>query len=248
MQPLTGKKALITGATKGIGRAIAKKLATAGADIACTYLHSTQEAHTLLEELQAIGTRVYAYQNDAANHNAVQTLIEKVMSDLGGLDILVNNAGITQDHLLLRMDEQAWDKVLQVNLKSAFNTVKATTKIFIKQRSGVIINISSVVGIRGNAGQANYAASKAGLIGFTKSVALELGAKNIRANVIAPGLIHTQMTADLAERVAQDWVSKIPLRRIGTPEDVANCALFLASDAASYITGQVIQVDGGIHT
>ncbi|MEN0016360.1 MAG: 3-oxoacyl-[acyl-carrier-protein] reductase [Bacteroidota bacterium] len=248
MQPLTGKKALITGATKGIGRAIAKKLATAGADIACTYLHSTQEAHTLLEELQTIGTRVYTYQNDAANYNAVQTLIEKVMADLGGLDILVNNAGITQDHLLLRMDEQAWDKVLQVNLKSAFNTVKATTKIFIKQRSGVIINISSVVGIRGNAGQANYAASKAGLIGFTKSVALELGAKNIRANVIAPGLIHTQMTADLAERVAQDWVSKIPLRRIGTPEDVANCALFLASDAASYITGQVIQVDGGIYT
>lgn len=248
MQPLTGKKALITGATKGIGRAIAKKLAAAGADVACTYLHSTQEAHTLLEELQAIGTRVYAYQNDAANHNAVQTLIEKVMTDLGGLDILVNNAGITQDHLLLRMDEQAWDKVLQVNLKSAFNTVKATTKIFIKQRSGAIINISSVVGIRGNAGQANYAASKAGLIGFTKSVALELGAKNIRANVIAPGLIHTQMTADLAEHVAKDWVSKIPLRRIGTPEDVANCALFLASDAASYITGQVIQVDGGIHT
>ena len=171
MQQLTGKKALITGATKGIGRAIAKRLATAGADIACTYLHNTQQAHTLLQELQATGARAYVYQNDAADHNTVQTLVEKVVADLDGLDILVNNAGITQDHLLLRMHEQAWDKVLQVNLKSAFNTVKAATKIFIKQRSGVIINIGSVVGIRGNAGQANYAASKAGLIGFTKSVA-----------------------------------------------------------------------------
>jgi 3-oxoacyl-[acyl-carrier protein] reductase len=179
---------------------------------------------------------------------AVNEVIQATVEEFGSLDILVNNAGITRDNLLLRMDEQAWDDVIRVNLKSVFNTVKAATKTLIKQRSGSIINISSVVGIKGNAGQANYAASKAGIIGFTKAVALELGSRNIRSNAIAPGFIHTAMTENLIESATQEWVKSIPLQRVGMPDDVANCALFLASDASSYITGQVIQVDGGMLT
>lgn len=248
MKQLSGKTALITGASRGIGCAIAKSFAAQGANVVFTHLSSVAQGQALAEELRALGVRVSVYRTDAADFRAVHALVQKVVDEFGCLDILVNNAGITRDNLLLRMDEQAWDAVLQVNLKGAFNTVKAATKIFMKQRSGVIINISSVVGIKGNAGQANYAASKAGIIGFTKSVALELGARNIRANAIAPGFIDTAMTAGLDRATIQGWVSSIPLRRVGTPEDVANCALFLASDAASYITGQVIQVDGGMLT
>ena len=245
---LTGKTAFITGAARGIGSAIAKKFAKQGANIVFTHLSNTAQEHGLSEELRKFGVQVKAYRSDAADFEAVQAVIQATIDEFGGLDILVNNAGITRDNLLLRMDEQAWDAVIKVNLKSVFNTVKAATKNFIKQRSGSIINISSVVGIKGNAGQANYAASKAGIIGFTKSVALELGSRNIRSNAIAPGFIDTAMTENLVAATTQDWVKQIPLQRIGTPEDIANCALFLGSDAASYVTGQVIQVDGGMLT
>lgn len=245
---LQGKTALITGASRGIGHAIARKFATEGADIVLTHLASDAQGQTLAEELRVLGGKVSVYRSDAANFVAVESLVREVVREFGRLDVLVNNAGITRDSLLLRMDEQAWDEVLHVNLKSCFNTVRAATSTFLKQRSGVIINISSVVGIKGNAGQANYAASKAGIIGFTKSVALELGSRNIRANAIAPGFIETTMTKDLSEATKKDWERGIPLRRMGLPEDVANCALFLASEASSYITGQVIQVDGGMLT
>ncbi len=248
MKQLRGKTALITGASRGIGRAIATKFATEGADIVFTHLSSIEQGQALAEELRALGVKVSVYRSDASDFNEVETLIQEVVRDFGRLDILVNNAGITKDNLLLRMDEQAWDEVLRVNLKSVFNTVKIATKTFIRQRSGSIINISSVIGIKGNAGQANYAASKAGIIGFTKSVALELGSRNIRSNAIAPGFIDTAMTKDLAAGAAQEWKDIIPLQRIGQPEDVANCALFLASEASSYITGQVLQVDGGLLT
>lgn len=248
MKQLTGKTALITGASRGIGQAIAKKFAAQGADIVFTHLSSVEQGQALAEELRTLGVRVNVYRSDASAFAAANHLIQEVVDAFGRLDILVNNAGITRDSLLLRMDEQAWDEVLQVNLKSVFNTVKAATKTFMKQRSGVIINISSVVGIKGNAGQANYAASKAGIIGFTKSIALELGARNIRSNAIAPGFIATAMTENVTQSATRDWQKAIPLQRVGTPEDVANCALFLASDAASYITGQVIQVDGGMLT
>jgi len=248
MKQLQGKTALITGASRGIGHAIASKFAASGANIVCTHLAHDEQSLALAEEFSAMGGKVSVYRSDAADFVAVENLVQEVVREFGGLDVLVNNAGITRDNLLLRMDEQAWDEVLRVNLKSCFNTVKAATKIFLKQRSGAIINISSVVGIKGNAGQANYAASKAGIIGLTKSVALELGARNIRSNAIAPGFIETAMTQDLTTDVAQDWTKAIPLRRVGLPEDVANCALFLASDASSYITGQVIQVDGGMLT
>lgn len=243
---LQGKTAFITGASRGIGRAIASKFATEGADVVFTHLASDEQGQELAEELRSLGGKVCAYRSDASDLAAVTALIQEVVGKFGRLDILVNNAGITRDNLLPFMSEQAWDEVLDVNLKSCFNTVKAATKTFIKQRSGAIINISSVVGLKGNAGQANYAASKAGIIGFTKSVALELGARNIRSNAIAPGLIDTAMTKDLKKSVEEDWKKAIPLQRIGLPEDVANCALFLASDAACYITGQVIQVDGGM--
>lgn len=248
MQQLQGKTALITGASRGIGRAIASKLAAEGADIALTHLSSDEQGQAAATALRSLGGKVLVYRSDASDFAAVATLVQNVVKEFGRLDILVNNAGITRDNLLLRMDEQAWDAVLRVNLKACFNTVKAATKTFLQQRSGTIINIASVVGLRGNAGQANYAASKAGIIGFTKSVALELGARNIRANVIAPGFIDTAMTKDLTANTAQDWAKTIPLKRVGLPEDVANCALFLASDASSYITGQVIQVDGGLLT
>lgn len=248
MKQLQGKTALITGASRGIGQAIASKFAAEGADIVFTHLASDGQGQALAEELRSLGGKVSVYRSDAADFAAVEALVQEVVHKLGRLDVLVNNAGITRDHLLLRMDEQAWDEVLRVNLKSCFNTVKAATKIFLKQRSGAIINIASVVGIKGNAGQANYAASKAGIIGFTKSVALELGARNIRSNAIAPGFIDTAMTQDLTATARQDWQKAIPLQRVGLPEDVANCALFLASDASSYITGQVMQVDGGLLT
>ncbi len=246
MKLLQGKTAFITGASRGIGRAIATKFATEGADVVFTHLANDEQGQRLAEELRLLGGKVHAYRSDASDFSAVKVLIQDVVKKFSRLDILVNNAGITRDNLLPFMSEQTWDEVISVNLKSCFNAVKAATKTFLKQRSGAIINISSVVGIKGNAGQANYAASKAGIIGFTKSVARELGARNIRANAIAPGLIDTAMTKNLNGSAEQDWKKSIPLQRIGLPEDVANCALFLASNAASYITGQVIQVDGGM--
>lgn len=248
MKQLQGKTALITGASRGIGHAIANKFAAAGANVVLTHLSIDEQGQALAEELRAMGGKVTVYRSDAADFAAVETLVREVVKEFGRLDVLVNNAGITRDGLLLRMDEQARDEVLRVNLKSCFNTVKAATRTFLQQRSGVIINIASGVGIKGNTGQANYAASKAGMIGFTKSVALELGAKNIRFNAISPGFIDTIMTQDLTAAAARDWTKAIPLQRVGLPEDVANCALFLASDASSYITGQVIQVDGGMLT
>ena len=248
MKQLQGKTALITGASRGIGRAIALKFASEGANIVFTHLSNNEQGLELAAQLQALGVQAQVHRSDAADFEAVNNLVQEVVQTFGRLDILVNNAGITRDQLLLRMDEQAWDEVMRINLKSVFNTVKAATKTFLKQRSGSIINISSVVGLRGNAGQANYAASKAGMIGFTKSVALELGARNIRSNAIAPGFIDTAMTQELTATAEQGWQKAIPLQRIGQPEDVANCALFLASEASSYITGQVIQVDGGMLT
>ena len=247
MKQLQGKTALITGASRGIGRAIASKFAAEGANIAFTHLSDDKQGHTLAEELRTMG-EVDVYRSDAADLVAAETLVQEVVYKFGRLDILVNNAGIVKDNLLLRMDEQDWDEVIRVNLKSCFNMVKAAVRTFINQRSGAIINISSVVGLKGNAGQANYAASKAAIIGFTKSVALELGTRNIRSNAIAPGFIETAMTQNLAAEAVQDWTKAVPLQRVGLPEDVANCALFLASDASSYITGQVIQVDGGMLT
>ncbi len=248
MSLLQGKTALITGASKGIGRAIAQKFAEEGANVAFTYLSSVEKGQALEEELAASGIKAKGYRSDASDFQAASELIEAVVADFGRLDILVNNAGITMDNLLMRMDEEAWDRVINVNLKSVFNTVKASTRTFMKQRSGSIINMTSVVGIKGNAGQTNYAASKAGIIGFTKSVALELGSRNIRCNAIAPGFIETEMTAQLDEKTVQGWREAIPLKRGGTPEDVAELAVFLGSERSSYITGQVIQVDGGMLT
>ncbi|AXI24257.1 3-oxoacyl-[acyl-carrier-protein] reductase [Cardinium endosymbiont of Sogatella furcifera] len=246
---LKGKKIFITGASRGIGQSIALKLAAAGGDIAFTYCGSDLETVQATEAaLRALDVKVKCIHADASDFQATHQAIEDVVEVFGGLDVLVNNAGITRDNLLLRMSEADWNAVLNVNLKSVFNTVQAATKTFLKQRSGSIINISSIVGISGHAGQANYAASKAGMIGLTKSIALELGSRNIRANVIAPGFIATAMTDQLDTSLQKGWVDKIPLKRAGLPEDVANCALFLASDASSYITGQVIQVDGGLRT
>lgn len=248
MKLLEGKTALITGASKGIGRGIANSYAAQGANIAFTYLSSVEKGQALEQELQAAGVKAKGYRSDASDFNAAETLINQVVSDFGSLDILINNAGITKDNLLMRMNEEMWDSVLNVNLKSVFNTVKAATRTFMKQKNGSIINLTSVVGIKGNAGQANYAASKAGIIGFTKSVALELGSRNIRCNAVAPGFIETEMTEVLDEKTVQSWRDAIPLRRGGTPEDVAQCAVFLGSDMSKYITGQVIQVDGGMLT
>jgi len=219
-----------------------------GANVAFTYLSSVEKAEALSKELEATGVDVKGYRSDASEFAAAEDLINQVVSDFGGLDILVNNAGITRDNLLMRMSEDHWDEVINTNLKSVFNTVKAVTRTFMKQKNGSIINITSVVGLKGNAGQANYAASKAGIVGFTKSVALELGSRNIRCNAIAPGFIETEMTDQLDEKTVQGWRDAIPLKRGGKPEDVANCAVFLASDQAAYISGQVIQVDGGMLT
>lgn len=248
MDLLKGKTALITGASKGIGRAIALRFAREGAHVAFTYLSSVEQGVALENELKAFGSRAKGYRSDASDFAQAEKLISDVVAEFGSLDILVNNAGITMDNLLLRMNEEAWDKVMNVNLKSCFNTVKAATKPMMKQKSGSIINMTSVVGIKGNAGQANYAASKAGIIGFTKSVALELGSRGIRSNAIAPGFIETEMTAKLDEKTVQSWREAIPLKRGGRPEDVADACVFLGSDMSAYISGQVLQVDGGMLT
>ena len=248
MKLLEGKTALVTGASKGIGRAIAERYAEEGANVAFTYLSSVEKGEALVAELEAKGVKAKGYRSDASNFAAAEELINSVVADFGSLDILVNNAGITKDNLLMRMNEDMWDTVINVNLKSVFNTVKAATRTFMKQRGGSIINMTSVVGVKGNAGQANYAASKAGIIGFTKSVALELGSRGVRSNAIAPGFIETEMTDQLDANTVQGWRDAIPLKRGGQPEDVANLAVFLGSDMSSYITGQTIQVDGGMLT
>ena len=248
MKLLEGKTALVTGASKGIGRAIALEFATQGAQVAFTYLSSVEKGEALEKELQGLGVQAKGYRSDASQFEEAEQLIGQVVEDFGSLDILVNNAGITRDNLLMRMSEEHWDEVIGTNLKSVYNTVKASTRNFMKQRGGSIINITSVVGLKGNAGQANYAASKAGIIGFTKSVALELGSRNIRCNAIAPGFIETEMTDQLDEKTVQGWRDAIPLKRGGKPEDVAHCAVFLASDQSDYISGQVLQVDGGMLT
>lgn len=245
---LQGKTALVTGASKGIGKAIAVKFAEQGANVAFTYLSSVEQGKALEAELASKGIRAKGYRSDASDFAQADKLIADVITDFGALDILINNAGITMDNLLLRMNEEAWDRVMNVNLKSCFNTVKAVMKPMMKQKSGSIINMTSIVGIKGNAGQANYAASKAGIIGFTKSVALEIGSRGIRCNAVAPGFIETEMTGKLDEKTVQLWRDAIPLKRGGKPEDVADVCIFLASDMSSYITGQVIQVDGGMLT
>ncbi|WP_339607021.1 3-oxoacyl-[acyl-carrier-protein] reductase [uncultured Roseivirga sp.] len=245
---LTGKTALVTGASKGIGRAIATKMAQEGANVAFTYLSSVEKGEALEKELAAFGIKAKGFRSNAAEFAAAEELVNAVVAEFGSLDILVNNAGITRDNLLMRMSEEMWDDVINVNLKSCFNTVKAATRTMMKQRAGSIINITSVVGLKGNAGQANYAASKAGIIGFTKSVALELGSRGIRSNAVAPGFIETEMTDALDEKTVQSWRDAIPLKRGGSPEDVANVCLFLASDMSAYVTGQTLQVDGGMLT
>lgn len=245
---LDGKTALITGASKGIGKAIAMTYAKEGANVAFTYLSSVEKGQALEGELAAFGVQAKGYRSDASDFEAAGELVNSVIADFGGLHILINNAGITKDNLLMRMTEEMWDQVINVNLKSCFNTVKASTRNFMKQRGGSIINITSVVGLRGNAGQANYSASKAGIVGFTKSVALELGSRGIRSNAVAPGFIETEMTDVLDEKTVQGWRDAIPLKRGGTPEDVAQACVFLGSDHSTYITGQVLQVDGGMLT
>ncbi|WP_194776074.1 3-oxoacyl-[acyl-carrier-protein] reductase [Pararhodonellum marinum] len=245
---LTGKTALITGASKGIGRAIAIRFAQEGANIAFTYLSSVEKGQALEEELNSYGIQAKGFRSDASDFNAAEVLINGVVTEFGSLDILVNNAGITRDNLLMRMSEEAWDEVININLKSCFNTVKAATRTMMKAKAGSIINITSVVGIKGNAGQANYAASKAGIIGFTKSVALELGSRNIRSNAVAPGFIETEMTEVLDEKTVQGWRDAIPMKRGGQPEEVANACVFLGSDMSSYVSGQVLQVDGAMLT
>jgi len=248
MKLLDGKTAIVTGASRGIGRGIAEEFAKQGANVAFTYSSSEGPAKALEKELIALGVKAKAYKSDAADFSAAQELADQVLKEFGSIDILVNNAGITKDNLLMRMSEQDFDKVIEVNLKSIFNMIKAVQRTMLKQRSGSIINMSSVVGVKGNAGQTNYAASKAGIIGFSKSVALELGSRNIRSNVVAPGFIETEMTGALDEKVVQAWRDAIPLKRGGTPEDIANACVFLASDMSSYVTGQVLQVDGGMLT
>ena len=248
MKLLEGKVALVTGAARGIGKAIALRYASEGADIAFTDLAIDDNGRATEEEIRALGVRVKGYASNAANFDEAHKTVEEVVKDFGGLDILVNNAGITKDGLMLRMSEAQWDAVIAVNLKSAFNFVHACVPVMMRRRGGSIINMASVVGVHGNAGQANYAASKAGMIALAKSVAQEMGPKGIRANAIAPGFIDTAMTQELSDEVRKEWMNQIPLRRGGTVEDVANCALYLASDLSSYVSGQVIQVDGGMNT
>lgn len=248
MKLLEGKNAIITGASRGIGKGIAETFAAHGANVAFTYSSSEGPALELEKELQALGIKAKAYKSNAADYGEAESLVAQVLEDFGGVDILVNNAGITKDNLLMRMGEEDFDTVIATNLKSVFNMTKAIQRTFLKQRKGSIINMSSVVGVKGNAGQANYAASKAGMIGFTKSVALELGSRNIRCNAVAPGFIETEMTDKLDEKTVQGWREAIPLKRGGTPLDVANACLFLASDLSAYITGQVLHVDGGMLT
>lgn len=248
MAQLQGKNIIITGATRGIGRGIALKMAAEGANVAFTFSSSVEAAKTLEKELMNYGVKAKSYQSDAADFSAAQEMVADVLKEFGSVDVLINNAGITKDNLLMRMSEDDFDKVMQVNMKSVFNMTKAVIKPMMSQRNGSIINMSSVVGVKGNAGQANYAASKAGIIGFTKSVALELGSRNIRCNAIAPGFIETEMTAVLDENTVNEWRKAIPLKRGGTPEDVANACVFLSSDMSSYITGQTLNVDGGMLT
>ncbi len=247
MKLLEGKVALITGAARGIGKAIALKFASEGCDIAFTDLVIDENGKKTEEEIAAFGVKAKGYASNAADFEACHNVVAEVVKDFGRLDILVNNAGITKDGLMMRMSEAQWDAVIGVNLKSAFNFVHAVTPVMMRQRTGSIINMASVVGVHGNAGQANYSASKAGMIGLAKSVAQELGSRGIRANAIAPGFIITDMTAKLPDEIKEEWCKKIPLRRGGTPEDVANIATFLASDMSSYVSGQVIQVDGGMN-
>ncbi|MCQ2225054.1 MAG: 3-oxoacyl-[acyl-carrier-protein] reductase [Paludibacteraceae bacterium] len=244
---LSGKTALITGAARGIGKAIALKMASEGANIAFTDLKIDELAQATEAEIAALGVKAKGYASNAANFEETHTVVEQIQKDFGSIDILVNNAGITKDTLMLRMTEAQWDAVLTVNLKSAFNFIHACAPIMMRQRGGSIINMSSVVGVSGNAGQCNYSASKAGMIGLAKSTAKELGSRGIRANCIAPGFILTDMTAQLSEEVRKQWAEQIPLRRGGTPEDVANVALFLASDLSSYVSGQVIHCCGGMN-
>lgn len=248
MKLLEGKNAIVTGGARGIGRAIALKLASEGANVAITDLFYDDNAKSVEKEINALGVKGKAYASDASSFEGSEQVVNQIAADFGSVDILVNNAGITKDGLLMRMTEEQWDTVIRVNLKSAFNFTKAAQKFMLKQRSGSIINMSSVVGVSGNAGQANYSASKAGMIGLTKSVAQELGSRGIRCNAIAPGFIITEMTAKLPEDVRKQWEESIPLKRGGTPEDVANTTLFLASELSSYVTGQVIHVCGGMHT
>lgn len=248
MKLLEGKTAIITGASRGIGRGIAEVFAKQGANVAFTYSASAEAAKVLEDELTALGIKAKGYQSNAGDFNEAQKLIDDVVAEFGTIDILINNAGITKDNLLMRITEEDFDKVIEVNLKSVFNMTKAVQKIMLKQRKGSIINMSSVVGVKGNAGQTNYAASKAGVIGFTKSVALELGSRNIRCNAVAPGFIETEMTAKLNQDVVKGWRENIPLKRGGTPEDVANVCVFLASDMSAYVTGQTLNVDGGMLT
>ena len=248
MKLLENKTALITGATRGIGKGIAEVFAKQGANVAFTFSSSVEAATVLENELKSYGVKAKGYQSNAANYDAAQELAKNVIEDFGGIDVLINNAGITKDNLLMRTSEEDFDKVIEVNLKSVFNLTKAVIRPMMKQRNGSIINMSSIVGVKGNAGQTNYAASKAGILGFTKSVALELGSRNIRCNAIAPGFIETEMTASLPEETVKGWREAIPLKRGGTPEDIANACVFLASDMSTYITGQTLNVDGGMLT
>ena len=248
MKLLKNKSAIITGATRGIGRGIAIEFAKQGANVAFTYSSSVDAAKLLEAELQSFGISAKGYKSNAANFDAAQELAKDVLKEFGAIDILVNNAGITKDNLLMRISEEDFDKVIEVNLKSVFNLTKAVIRPMMKQRNGSIINMSSVVGLKGNAGQTNYAASKAGIVGFSKSVALELGSRNVRSNVIAPGFIETEMTKKLDETIVQSWRDSIPLKRGGKPQDIANACVFLASDMSTYITGQTLSVDGGMLT
>ena len=247
MKLLQGKTALITGAARGIGKAIALKFASEGANIAFTDLSIDENSKTVEKEMEVFGVKAKGYISNAANFDETHETVKKILKEFERIDILVNNAGITRDGLMLRMGEQQWDIVININLKSAFNFIHAVTPIMMRQKCGSIINISSVVGISGNAGQANYSASKAGMIGLSKSVAKEFGSRGIRANAIAPGFIITEMTASLSEKLRVEWEKQIPLRRVGTPDDVANVSLFLASDMSSYLTGQVISICGGMN-
>jgi 3-oxoacyl-[acyl-carrier protein] reductase len=248
MKLLENKVALITGGSRGIGKGIVEVFAQQGAHVAFTFNSSAEVANALAKELSKDGVQVRAYQSDAAQFDQAEALVSKVLEDFGSVDILINNAGITKDNLLMRITEEDFDRVIEVNLKSVFNMTKAIQRTMLKQRHGSIINMSSIVGVQGNAGQTNYAASKAGIIGFSKSVALELGSRNIRCNVIAPGFIETEMTQKLDEATVQSWRDGIPLKRGGSPEDIANTCLYLASDLSSYVTGQVLHVDGGMYT
>ena len=248
MKLLENKSAIITGATRGIGRGIAIEFAKQGANVAFTYSSSVVAAEALETELKAFGVAAKGYQSNAADFDAAQELAKEVLKEFGAIDILVNNAGITKDNLLMRISEDDFDSVIEVNLKSVFNLTKAVIRPMMKQRAGSIINMSSIVGLKGNAGQANYAASKAGIIGFSKSVALELGSRNVRSNVVAPGFIETEMTDKLDAAVVQSWRDGIPLKRGGNPQDIANACVFLASDMSAYITGQTLSVDGGMMT